>query len=324
MINKKDYKHILESELQSLKINVTKFKKDIDTVDYQSLNNVELNAFLEKYFLELTFLFYKLNSILLKIKYKIHKNLHPSSKNLHERINSVFGKNNANNFYNLISYIKKHLSISSGGIEEYEIFFNIIETLIRHQVSHGFMRSIYYNLNNSNICYYYDYNHWVKYYEIEKNNSCFFILFCNQMIHEFDYLHLYGNGLLLNTVSGRIISQFNFFNIDLNLFDINNIEIIKDNFDISFRVNKLNYCWETDNFENHIAEIRARLDIKIEDKKLDEESINNMLVSYSDNNIIKNALNILQKQNDLNKLQKYISNINHKRCKKNFLFFSRS
>ena len=49
MINKKDYKHILESELQSLKINVTKFKKDIDTVNFPQVARKKGNGYQKGY-----------------------------------------------------------------------------------------------------------------------------------------------------------------------------------------------------------------------------------------------------------------------------------
>ena len=214
ILTKKDFQDIINSEKSVMDIHFSKFKMEIENTKVSDLSEEEIEAYLDRYFLEKINLFYKLNSILVKIKYKMHKNLNPQT--FQERLNLVFGEKNGNNFDSLINYIIRALKIKGKNFDDLILYFNIVETFIRHQYSHGFAKVIYYNVYNHSVMFFYNKEIWKKYKDEEKNRNCFFMCFQNKSLEESDFLHYSQNMLVLNSFSSRLVCQFTSFHEDLN------------------------------------------------------------------------------------------------------------
>jgi hypothetical protein len=213
MITKKEFKLIIKQELFSLKLFLKESEKNL--IVYKNFNNdYELEKYYDTYFLNLLNVFYKLNSILLKIKYKILINKKQKIKTI---VNEVFGSKNGNNVFSLLSFIESETNVSFD--KNFVYYCVVIETLVRHQYSHGFGTALCYLLDNHQQCFlFHDYDRWNKYKEIEGNTNAFFAINLH-WLKESDFFHsthFHKNKqftYVLNTLTSRKMIQHKWMEI---------------------------------------------------------------------------------------------------------------
>lgn len=255
MINKNQFKKIIKREILPLKINFVKNKKMFD--NFNSCTRYQLESYLDSYFLSITDSFYKINAILINIKYTLLDN---NKTNTIEKIELVFGKNNGNNIYSLIKFIEKNSTIKFDN--DFIFYCCILETLIRHQYSHGFGKSLLYLLDadKKEFTLFYNKEKWMHYIEEEKNQNVFYMLY-NTYFNYSDFMdscHVNGNiSLFLNSFSTRKIVQFREFKImndsNFNSFLLNKFKT--QNLKPEIKLHKLETMWVE---QNSLIRIRAR------------------------------------------------------------------
>jgi hypothetical protein len=210
-MNKKDFKQIIKRDLLPLKLSLLEDKQKLIQLK-NATSSYKVESYLDRYLLSITDIFFKLNSILVNIKYKILENKGKTkSKDVVIRINEVFGKNNSNNILSLLTFIENNSNIK---FDKDFIFYSvIIETLVRHQYSHGFGKSLLYMLdaNENEFALFHNEEKWQRYVEEEGNHNAFFMI-ASTYLGLYDYMDCSHFGaypsLLLNSVSGRKIAQF--------------------------------------------------------------------------------------------------------------------
>lgn len=317
MINKKDLKKIVKQELLPLKLSILANQKNLlNSSNFEK--DYQLEHYYDTHFLMVTDIFYKLNSVLLKLKYKI---LSYKGILVGEKINLVLGKNNGNNIYSLFSFIEKEIGVSFDS--HFVYYCVIVETLVRHQFSHGFGKSLLYMSDgHQRGLLFYHYDKWFKYKDIEGNLNSFGAIGLSYL-DESDYFNCnYYNkdfSIVLNSKSARTIMQFNWIDLKLNC-SVSSTHLIKQRNNFIQRnqksIDKISIHKYTEKWVN-----------------VDNANINQLLMfpNYSCNHLNDNKCFVchkkfqlsesksLSEQEQKSKLNTIISINNKKRCKKIFI-----
>ena len=207
MIDKKDFKQICKRELLSFKITFLQEKKLSNSIKNNITSSYHLDSYLDHSLLLLNNIFFKINSLLVNIKYKILEN---KGNNIKKIVDNVLGKNNGNNIFSLIKFIENNSTIIFD--KDFIFYISIIETLVRHQVSHGFGKCLIYFLNadKNEFLLFHNKEKWDKYIEEEGNQNVFFLMssFLFDKVDFMDSLHVSSQLMsLLNSFSARKFAQ---------------------------------------------------------------------------------------------------------------------
>lgn len=320
------FQKIVENELKSF--NIT-YKQEVCLLDKLSndINDIEhLENYIERKITLTTIMFYKLNTILLALKKQILEDI--VSKTRKEIIETTFGKSNGNNIHSLFEFIHKNSNIQFN--ENFVFYTCIIETLFRHQMSHGFLGSIYRFLDNfpRKGLLLYNQQLW-KRYIVEESNDNLFFTYTPEVFDTHNFIHSAYPNVFLNSHYTRQYFQLHSFE-DNNSYKDKIYELYLTNqlsYDVVLRDYQIEYL-KCENIQQQIFTKLTFLQNNPKEQKLVKTlcfGLMNRATLFLDKNKMQENIRILYKnirllnQTNVSKITSdillFISNVNYETMK---------